>query len=846
MSENETKPQDDSPVPQNGTDSEPSEKIDGVSDELSAPNTDSEPSEKIDGASDGRPASNDSNPDSSSDQKITADSSPAYLSQNNHNDSIGKKLRYMQLSLVACITLTAIAVCFLFFGPARTYHITTTQSPDNQAKTIRQSETNTEKTLSELKSSDTNGNNEPASLYTASRHYKQGDYKKAFGVFKKLRNGLTFADNEPFRDYLLLCMAICDLKTGNSDQAVSYLRTASESDFNFVRLCANYYLCQIELSDKQLDSVSVRAYQALALIESVAPDKKLASIRSDCEYYAAVALTRTLTGLSDTDRDVPQDLYQKNSANYDAILDTDEAKLKQAFASQQKKFQDSILSPSIRQCKPARDSNNSEQTPLSLSNCSVITWISSIEELLSRFASNYSLELNWNINNDLQAIRQRPVRLYIAQCPIERFVQIAAGSVGLAAEVNDNVIKIYNPSDYTLLSEHLDLLYNQAVMLWQKFMILHFEDNRISNAHFALAALYTGKNNIPQAIDEFKLISSKYSQNKIAPYALLRSARLKIAIKDIVGARRDLTELVEQYPDCPIADKAYLLLADITSVQGDKLQAGKLFTKVYNLNYSAESQKAAAINAAQEFYEGGDYESAIQWAAKYINLAKTGDKNSLYRAYLLIGKTYTAWDKFDKGCSALRFALAGQLTKEEYKDTVFSLLDGYIKKQNFVDALDLLGNIDSWQFSEHEFMQLLILKSRVYRNMSLYSKAISTLADKAEYITDKQLKSQMLYEIALAKIEMGNLNSACNTLMETVRVCEPGVFNDQITITLADICLKLDRDEQASNLCSELIQNSASQQIKQQARLLMADIYRKQNNFDKAALALLGVPEKTE
>ncbi|MDD5133960.1 MAG: hypothetical protein PHP01_00940 [Phycisphaerae bacterium] len=826
MSEDETKPQDGSLLPQNGTESESSEKID------SAPNS--------------LPAPDDSSPNSPSDRNIASGPDPVQSPQNNHNDSINKKLRYMQISLAACIIITVIAVCSPFLGRTRKYQIITPQMPDNQAKTIEQIEFNTQKGLSESELPDANGASEPASLYTASQYYRQGDYKKAFGVFKKLRNGLTFADNEPFRDYLLLCMAICDLKTGNSDQAVNYLRTASGSDFNFVRLCANYYLCQIELSNKQLESVSTRAYQVLALIESVVPDKKLAAVKRDCEYYTAVALTRTLTGLSDTDKDVPQDLYQQNSANYDAILDTDEEKLKQAFASQQKKFQDSILSPSIRQCSPAQDANNGEQTPLNLSNCSVIAWISSIEELLSRFVSNYSVELNWNIDNDLQTIRQRPVRLYMVRCPVEQFIQVSTGAVGLAAEVNDNVIKIYNPSDYTLLSEHLDLLYNQAIGRWQKFMISHFEDNRISNAHFALAALYTSKNNIPQAIDEFKLITSKYSQSKITPYALLRSSKLKIAIKDFTGARRDLTELVEQYPDCLIADRAYLLLADITSVQGDKLHAGKLFTKVYHLNYSADSQKAAAINAAQTFYEGGDYESAIQWATTYVNIAKTGDKNALYRAYLLIGKTYTAWDKFDKGCSALRFALAGQLTKEEYNDTVFSLLDGYIKKQNFVDALDLLGNIDSWQFSEHEFMQLLILKSRVYRNMSLYSKAISTLADKAEYIADKQTKSQMLYEIALAKIEMGNLNSAYNTLMEAVRLCQPGVFNDQITITLAEVCLKLNRDQQVSNLCSELIRNSSSQQIKQLARLLTADVYSRQNNFDKAALALLDVQQKTE
>ena len=748
-------------------------------------------------------------------------------------------LRFMQMTLGVCILLTVIVVCFLFFSRSGIdKQIIVSSLPQTQPQPVQPAQVAGQP-------SDTNSEEEPASLNVAVQYYKKQDYTKAAEVFKKLQSRLLPTGSDSFNDYLLLCSALCDLKTANTEQAINALKTASQSESNFIRLCANYYLCHTRLSNNQFDLVPGRAYQVLAMIDSVAADEKIAAVRSDCEYFAAIAQTRLLTGLSDTDRDVPPDLYQKTSTAYDVILDVDETKLKQILLDQQYKFQAGVLSPAIERCKPA-DSNAVEQLPVNLMNCSVITYDSSIEELLSRFASSFSLELSWDIKNDLQTIRQKPVRLYMNQCTVEEFLQTAAGAAGLAAEITGNTVKIYNPSDYTVLSERLDMLYGQTVRLWQKFMISHFQDERICNAHFAVATLYAGKNNIPQAIDEFKLISSKYSQSKVAPYALLQAARLKIGLNDLTDARSDLKELVEQYSDCPIADKAYIMLADITSTLGGESEAAKMFVKVYNLNYSAQSQRVAAISAAQAFYKTGNYESAIQWATKYINITKDADKNSLCRTYLLVGKIYLASGKLDKAGAALRFAIEGELAREEYKNAVLSLIDCRIKQRNYIDALNVLANIDSWQFSEPEFMQLLVTKSRIYRDMGLYSKAISALADKAEYVSDKQLKSQMFYEIALCKIASGEPGSAYTTLTDTIAICEPGELNDQITAALADVCLKLNRDKQAYDLCTGLIDNSSSKEIKLQARQIIAEVYRRQNNFDKAALALLGEAKKNE
>ena len=104
----------------------------------------------------------------------------------------------------------------------------------------------------------------------------------------------------------------------------------------------------------------------------------------------------------------------------------------------------------------------------------------------------------------------------------------------------------------------------------------------------------------------------------------------------------------------------------------------------------------------------------------------------------------------------------------------------------------------------------------------------------------------MFYEIALCKIASGEPGSAYATLTDTIAICEPGELNDQITAALADVCLKLNRDKQAYDLCTGLIDNSSSKEIKLQARQIIAEVYRRQNNFDKAALALLGEAKKNE
>jgi len=127
---------------------------------------------------------------------------------------------------------------------------------------------------------------------------------------------------------------------------------------------------------------------------------------------------------------------------------------------------------------------------------------------------------------------------------------------------------------------------------------------------------------LTNAIAEYKLVANHFSQTALAPYALLNSSKLKANLHDYSGAREDLAQLVEQYPDTEFYGQACLNLADATKKAGLVNEAERLYRKVYNLGLSLESQTTSALGAGSCSYEAQDYEAAAKWLTRYLNLAK--------------------------------------------------------------------------------------------------------------------------------------------------------------------------------------------------------------------------------
>ncbi|MBW8039373.1 MAG: tetratricopeptide repeat protein [Planctomycetes bacterium] len=674
---------------------------------------------------------------------------------------------------------------------------------------------------------------QPLSLKVAQTFYLNEDYDQALLIYEKLHKSLPVSPREDLmRDFLQLQIALCMERTADYEQAARLLRKVLKSNSPAVRVVAHYHCSLLEMQKKQYLNARIKAYQAIALIDAIGLERDWAlSLKRDCYFLTAEAVSRKVLFLCDADKNLPEYLWGNLRAANEPFIGLNETQLRTFLKSGSEQLNLAVLGPQIQQL------NNKG----GLTRYDVTCNGAPVEELLARFAANAAVDLHWNLAADELGTRKRLVYLYLPAVTTQQFATTAAGCVGLLSRTGEKgVLIISNPARYTNVSEYISILSKEAVSLWQKFLLRFPADKRLANVHFALGLLHTQKDRAAEAMAEYKLVANRFARSSLAPFALLNSSRLKISMRNYPAGRLDLKQLVEQFPDTEIAGTAYLYLADTTAKAGLNTEAARLYSKVYNLSLSSESQRAAALGAGKCFYYMEDSESAEKWLTRYIGLIKNRKNKDLHSAYFLLGKTNLDLGKIETACGAFRYALTGQLSRDEYVETISALIGGYIKQQNYVQALDVLEGAYSSQFSQKESIEILLLKSKTLRAMGLVDKAIAILGDRAEYIPDPQLKAKLFFELSNCYIDKGSLNLAHKKLTEILVLTESGPLGHETALKLAEICLRLGQVSQAISVCSQLLDLPPSEQIKQKTLVLMAKAYNRQKNYDRAALALLG------
>jgi tetratricopeptide (TPR) repeat protein len=687
---------------------------------------------------------------------------------------------------------------------------------------------------------------QPLSLELAETLYAKKDYNKAYTAYERLGQKIsTISGEELMRDFLQLRMARCLEKTAEQDQAAGLFEIVSKSSSPIIRAAANYYLSLLEIQKKQYLQAQARAYQTIALTDAIDSKRDWAlSLQRDCYFIAAESITREVLSLSNTDKDLPKNLWYSPDTETEPFDNLNEVQIRSLLNSGLTQLNKGLLSPQIQRLEQQGASPR----------WSVVCHGASIGELLARFAASANIDVQWTFSNEpvseQTSVRNRPVSVYLSNTTPQQLITIAAGSVSLLVSFNtpannsSGTLKaaISNPIAYSALAEHISYLNNEAVSLWHKFLLVFNEDKRIPNAHFALGLLQEQKNQVTDAIAEYKLVANRYPQNSLAPFALLHTGKLRADLRNYTEAGDDLKQLIEQYPDSQVTGQACLHLADATMKAKSYDEAAKLYSKVYHLNLSLESQTASALGAARCFYERKDYENTLKWLNRYIALANDPTNSNLYSVYLMLGKTNLALGKLPQACKAFQKALAGNLAIEKYVESTLVLAETQVQQGNLVDALNELQAVNPGQLSQKEFTEISLLKSKAFRLMGLPDNAIATLGEKTEYIADSQLKARVSLELARCYIAKGDLELARRSLAETLALAEPGPLAQEIVIELADVCLKLGQKSQAISLCSGLLESTPSPEIKQKALNILATIYKQQKDYDKAAAILMGQP----
>lgn len=684
--------------------------------------------------------------------------------------------------------------------------------------------------------------NQSLSLKVARDFYIQEDYGKAYATYQQLRENLPISgEEELLRDFLQLKMALCSNRAADFEQASRLLGMVSQSRSPAVNVVANYHLTLLEIRRKQYLRARTRAYKTIALVKAVDfKDDWALSFECDCHFLVAECLTRNILSLSNADNDLPNDLWGNPTTTADPFENLSEEQLRLFLNSGSEHLSKGLLDPEIRRFAHQDG----------LPRWSVVSYGTPVEELLAKFSASADLDIHWAIkessasNSGIDTIRQRPVSLYLPAATSQQTVLIAAGCAGLLARLEENLgkqkVTIIDPSNYSSLRQHISFLSNQAVSLWQKFVLTFYSDKRLGNSHFAMGILKAKLELPTEAIAEYKLVANRFPQMSLAPFALLRSSSLKANLRDYHGARNDLKQLIEQYPDTEIYGQAYLRFADATKQAGLNAQAAQLYQRVYNFELSLESKTASALRAAECFYETESYKNAAKWLIRYIKLAGGDKNNNLYSAYFLLGKTYLALGQYQQACDAFQYALTEQNSREQYIEAIKAMVEGHIKQGNLTEALNALESVRSVSLSQEQSVEMLVLKSRILRMLGLVDTAIVSLRDRMEYVSVPHLKASISFELAQCHIAKGNLEHASSYLIDVLGDIEPGPLAHRAALELAKVCLKLDQNSQAISVCLQLLDSNPSAQIRKKTLRVLATAYNRQKNYDKAALALSG------
>lgn len=684
---------------------------------------------------------------------------------------------------------------------------------------------------------------EPVSLRYAEKLYLQRSYTKAFDLYKTIFDRFSMPDisisknDELLRDFCRLKMAFCKKAAADYESAYNLLRKALQSSSPVIKAFANYKLCFIDIHNKQFKKARARAYQALAIADVIDFDPKwIQDFKSDCHFLIAESMTIDILSMSNSDKNMPEDIWRSFNCADDPFINLQNQDLIKFLSSGSEQLDKSLFMPRIEKSKL----NDSEDS------FTIVCRDCSAEEVMSRLASSEKLNISWVPLNSKSstvinpAIRNRPVTIYTLAMPSQQIAKMVAGCAGLLAQIdNTNTINICDLQNHKSLDEHISLLNREAISLWKSFLLTYYNDSRIPNAHFALGKLLVIQNNLPNAIAEFKLTATRFSNTDFAPIALLHSSLLKSQIHDYAGAGQDLNQLIEQYPDSPVTDQACLYLAETNFQMQHYAQASKKYQKVYYLSPNRDYQIKAALGTAKSFYEQKDYINAEQWFNNYFKIVKNKNGRELYLAYFTFGQTSLAMNKTQQACNAFKLALHNNNSKDQYLTTLLALTDSYIKKKDFVNAIKLIEQINPEQFSPIQYTKILLIKSKVLRSIGLTEKAQFLLGDNAEYISDPQFKSKIMLEISRCYISQGNLTEAEKTLLKIITIVEPGYYADQIKLELAQVLFDQNKPDQTILICTKIMNSNTDKQISEKASKLASEAYKRKDDYNNAAVVLM-------
>jgi len=654
-----------------------------------------------------------------------------------------------------------------------------------------------------------------------------GRYRQALDGYRSLlRESQRSVENRLVSDLLQLRTAQCLAHLGQAEEAVSLYASVAKSDAPILRAAAQSKLAARDLMGGQYLKARRLAYSAIAAL--AATDLPLA-LQTDCDFLIARALSQEVL----SHYGAPDAVQWRPLTLSDPFAGLSESDIPGLLAEGARRLDQAVLGPQVQ---PAASGAAGQQYAVSAKRAS-------IDGLLASFAARAGVDVKWVSGSP--ETRRRSLSIWYSRVSGQRLSEVACGAVGLLARFTGKEVLVHDPQSLDALSQRRELLFKEATSVWRRLFLRAPDDPRIPEGHLALATLQEHAGQAMEAMRGYQLIAQRFAGQDVAPLALLRSAAVRIRLRDYCGARADLLAILDRYPDCPSYDKVYLQLGNATMQAGLLDEAMRAFGKLYYLNFTADSRRDACLGAARCSYLSDKPEKARQWATRYIGLAGP-DAANVAEAYLLLGKSEAKLGRPDEAIAAFRQALANKPTPKRRVELLLALAGTYAEKGQFVEAVAVLSRCRSMELTPEQLRRYLIRTSETYREMGLAERACEIIRGRARSTANPKLRTALAMELALCYRDQTDWESVAAILTEIIPDMEPGPTARRAACLLAEAALKLGKTQQAIAVADGLLGPECEPDIRRKARQIMGSAYVDQHDYARAAVAFSGLDSAQE
>lgn len=661
----------------------------------------------------------------------------------------------------------------------------------------------------------------------AEQAYAAPDYAKAHVAFSELlKASLKSTATSRISDFLRLRIAQCLRNLHHGAESRRAFQEAAAGTSSLVRSVACYELARMDAIEGQPLAARTRAYQALANL--VTPSRRSA-FETDAEFLVAYALTcKAATVLGGDPPSPTPDLGE-----VDLFRNLNEKELRRLLEEGADAQAAALLGPRVLRRKAAGGAG-----PWAAISCG-----GPLEDLVARVSAEAAMEVRWKDVDP--AARRRPVVMNVEGASAQRILEVACGAAGLVARFTGAEAVISDPATCPSATDSRGLLAGEAVSVWRRFLLHTPQDPRLAYGHFALAVLQHRTGDAGGAMAEYRLVAQSYPTDRLAPQARLRIARIKIDLKDSIGACEELLDLLNHYPDCPALDEVYLGLGRAAFEAGRLEEAFITFKKLYFLDLSAVSRAGSSLGAGRCALLQGLHEEAARWLGRRLELPRSAEGDAdLPEAYALLAQAEASRDRLPQAVQAYRESLKLTPKSEVRADIVIELARILAQQEDFVGALSVLERLGPKEATPEQADEVLLTKVNILRRMHLPERARDLLIRGVPLAGSPAMRTRLTLELARATADAGDLRGAHQTLSDLLPKIEAGPEAHQAALELAELALGIANPAQAATVCNELLKSPCSETVRRKAQGILSRAFAQQKDYDRAAMALTGTADR--